>query len=145
MARDLSIELVAEHDRVAAVSGQSLLSEVLRVPDLSFRHEIEAGPMDNLRLLLLHVRAEEDLRIISNFRHLEAKTTVKRQGCRVLAVSQSPNSSQAFIARPRWNRATAGRELPQVNNKRIFLGLLATPIYWLARELGQQRLIEPAA
>jgi hypothetical protein len=60
MAGDLSIELVAEHDRVSAVSGQVLLSQVLRVPDSSFRHEIEACPMDNLGLQLLDVRAEED-------------------------------------------------------------------------------------
>src|SRR5215471_20390455 len=60
MGLNLSVELLAQNDPVLAISRQHLLLGIARIPDSSFRHEIESRTMNDHCPLRLRVRAEKD-------------------------------------------------------------------------------------
>jgi hypothetical protein len=45
VVENLTIEVVAENDQVLAIPGRRLLIRVPGIPDPSFAHEIEPGPV----------------------------------------------------------------------------------------------------
>jgi hypothetical protein len=57
---DLPIELVAQDNHVLAVTGQTLLCGIARVPDARLAHKVEPPVVDDCGLFQLHIGAEEN-------------------------------------------------------------------------------------